>query len=101
MILVGVNIVLGQHTLSDLLAQAGEALGGGILQSLAAMLLQNGDRGLHHLLHGKQFGSGHAAGKGEYVGLCRQLQKLADLGALQQVHSTCKLYHVLFLLKFC
>ena len=101
MILVSVNVVLGQHTLGDLLAQAGEALGGGILQRLAAVLLQNGDRGLHHLLHGKQLGSGHAAGKGEYVGLCRQLQKLADLGALQQVHSTCKLYHVLFLLKFC
>ena len=100
-ILVGVDIVLGQHTLGDLLAQAGEALGGGILQRLAAMLLQDGDRGLHHLLHGKQLGRGHTAGKGEYVGLCRQLQKLADLGALQQVHSTCKLYHVLFLLKFC
>ena len=35
------------------------------------------------------------------VWLRRQLQQLADLGALQQVHSTCKLYHVLFLLKFC
>ena len=100
-ILVGVDIVLGQHTLGDLLAQAGEALGGGILQRLAAMLLQDGDRGLHHLLHGKQLGRGHTAGKGEYVGLRRQLQQLADLGALQQVHSTCKLYHVLFLLKFC
>ena len=76
-------------------------IGGGILQRLAAMLLQDGDRGLHHLLHGKQLGRGHTAGKGEYVGLRRQLQQLADLGALQQVHSTCKLYHVLFLLKFC
>ena len=101
MILVGVDIVLGQHTLGDLLAQARETLSGGILQRLAAVLLQDGDGGLHHLLHGKQLGRGHTAGKGEYVGLRRQLQQLADLGALQQVHSTCKLYHVLFLLKFC
>ena len=65
------------------------------------MLLQNGLGSLHHLLNGEQLGRGHTAGKGEYVGLCRQLQQLADLGALQLVHSTCKLYHVLFLLKFC
>ena len=57
----------------DLLAQAGEALGGGILQSLAAMLLQDGDRGLHHLLHGEQLRGGHAAGKGYDVGLRGEL----------------------------
>ena len=85
-ILVGVDIVLGQHTLGDLLAQAGEALGGGILQSLAAMLLQDGDRGLHHLLHGEQLRCGHAAGKGNDVGLCGELQQLTDLGPLQKVH---------------
>ena len=72
MILVGVDIVLGQHTLGDLLAQAGEALGGGILQSLAAMLLQDGLGSLHHLLNGEQLGRGHTAGKGEHVG-CRSL----------------------------
>ena len=66
------------------------------LQSHAAVFLHNGHGGLHHLLHGKQLGSGHTAGKGDDVGLRGQLQQLADLGTLQQIHSARKLYHECF-----
>ena len=95
-ILIGVDVVLCQHTLGDLLTQTGIALGGRILQSHAAVFLHNGHGGLHHLLHGKQLGSGHTAGKGDDVGLRGQLQQLADLGTLQQIHSARKLYHECF-----
>ncbi len=101
MVLVGVDVVLNEHTLGDLLTQAREALGGGILQCFTAMLLHDGLRGLHHLLHGEQLSGRQAAGKRDDIGLCCQLQQFADLGALQLFHSACKLYHVLFLLKFC
>ena len=90
---VGVDVVLGQHTLGDLLAQTGKTLGGRVLQSDAAVFLEDGHGGLHHLLHGEQLGSGHTTGKGDDVGLRGELQQLADLGALQQIHSVCKLYH--------
>ena len=93
MVGVGVNVVLGQHTLGNLLTQTGEALGGRILQSGTAILLENGGGGLDHLIHGEQLGSGHTTGKGDDVGLRGELQQLADLGALQQIHSVCKLYH--------
>ena len=96
MIIVGLDIVLGQHTLGDLLTQAGQTLGGGILEGGAAIFLQNGHGGLHHLLHGEQLRSGHTAGEGDDVGLRSQLQQLTDLGTLQQVHSLCKLYHKSF-----
>ena len=93
MVGVGVNIVLGQHTLGNLLTQARETLGSGVLQGGAAILLEDGDGGFHHLLHGEQLGGGHTAGKGNNVGLCGELQQLTDLRALQQIHSVCKLYH--------
>ena len=95
-ILVGVDIVLCQHTLSDLLAQTGITLGGRVLQRHAAIFLQDGHGGLHHLLDREQLGRGHTTGEGDDIGLCGQLQQLADLGALQQVHSACKLYHECF-----
>ena len=98
-VLIGVDVVLGQHTLGDLLAQTGIAFRRRILQSDTAIFLQNSDGCLHHLLHGEQLGSGHTAGKGDDVGLRGQLQQLADLRAFQQVHSARKLYHEFFLLK--
>ena len=99
-ILIGLDVVLRQHTLGDLLTQTGIAFGGRILQGHTAIFLQHGHGSLHHLLDGEQLGSGHTTGKGNDVGLCGQLQQLTNLGALQQIHSTCKLYHEIFLLKF-
>ena len=98
--LIGLDVVLRQHTLGDLLTQTGIAFGGRILQGHTAIFLQDGHGSLHHLLDGEQLGSGHTTGKGNDVGLCGQLQQLTNLGALQQIHSTCKLYHEIFLLKF-
>ena len=89
----------GIETLS-LPAEVQSAFGGRILQGHTAIFLQDGHGSLHHLLDGEQLGSGHTTGKGNDVGLCGQLQQLANLGALQQIHSTCKLYHEIFLLKF-
>ena len=96
MIGIGLNVVLSQHTISDLLTQAGETLSGRILQSSTATFLQNCHRGFHNLLNGEQLGSGHTAGERHDLGTACQLQQLTDSRALQQVHSTCKLYHKLF-----
>ena len=70
MIRVRVDVILGQHSLSDLLTQTGEPFGAGILQSNAAVLFQNCLGCSDHLLNGKQLGCGHTAGKRNNIGLC-------------------------------
>ena len=90
---IGLDIVLSQHTISNLLTQAGETLSGRILQSSTATFLQNSHRGFHNLLDREQLGGWHTAGERHDLGTACQLQQLTDSRALQQVHSTCKLYH--------
>ena len=90
---VGMDVVLGEHALGNLLAQTGKALGGGILQRLATVLLEHRLGSCHHLLHGEELRGRQAAGKRNNVGLRSQFQQLTDFRPMQKVHSACELYH--------
>jgi hypothetical protein len=90
---VGMYVVLALHALGDLLAQTGPAVGAGVLQSHAAGFLQHGVGCGFDLLHGEELRGGHAAGKGDDIGLVGQSQQLTYSGALEKIHSVCKSDH--------
>jgi hypothetical protein len=47
-------------------------------------------------VHGEELRRGHAAGKGDYIGLVGQRQQLTYSGALEKIHSVCKSDHLIF-----
>jgi hypothetical protein len=44
-------------------------------------------------VHREELRRGHAAGKGDYIGLVGQRQQLTYSGALEKIHSVCKFDH--------
>ena len=83
----GLDVELCFHAVSDLLTEVLEAVGAGVLESNSALLFKNSVGSGLDLVDREKLGSGHAACKGEDLGLIGQCEELTDCRTLEKVHS--------------